>query len=170
MAHGDKHRTIPDPISQEFQCVLLMLAERNRRYWHIKHLLEATRDEHRDRNYYCYGGGRVLVSEISPWVYKAAYSGPVSAECYIALREHTSKVVRNARSVVLDMTAVLDTSVAPIPPKRGLAPGVIICRPDQLKAWQGYAAGMLERGTTRIVFLEAECLDALAMARALAGV
>lgn len=149
----------------------MLATERLRRYWHVKHLLEATRDEHRGRNYYCWGGGRVHVGEVFPYVYKATYSGPVSAECYLALRAHTSKVVKDARSVVLDMAAVLDTAVAaPIPPKVGLPPGVIICRPDQLKAWQGYAAGMLERGTTRIVFLDSEREKALILAQALAGV
>lgn len=151
----------------------MLATERARRYWHVKHLLEASRPSHKDKHYYCWGGGRVHVSEVAPGVYRVAYGGAVSAECFYAMRSHAVAASAGARSIMLDATAMLSTSceTIPIPPDSGLrdlVPGVIVCRPDQHAAWSAYAAAMLERKVTRCVFLDHERADALLVAQAFA--
>lgn len=129
----------------------------------------------RGTNIYHCGAGRVTIRRLPTGVAMAAYSGVIGVKCFDNLRQTVIEATRGASVIILDMTAMLSTTVLvpPIPAdlyQANAVPGVVICREDQISVWQNYAGAVAELGIMRIVVLDSERALAQSVANSLAGV
>ena len=120
------------------------------------------------------GAGRARVENLGDGLMQAVYSGAIGVAAFANLRGDVIHATEGARVILIDMTAVLATSVLvpPIPTsvyRANHAPGVVICRKDQLAVWRKYAQEGAQIGVTRLVFSDALRPLALAAAQALLG-
>ena len=121
------------------------------------------------------GPARVRVRTLQNGIFSVVYSGVIGAMSFASLRQNVILATLEARGLLIDMTAVLSTCVLvpPIPTSlypSNSAPGVVVCRVDQLTTWQQYASDIAGHGIMRIVFLDSERALAQSVARSLAGV
>lgn len=120
------------------------------------------------------GVGRVRVRILQNGIASIKYSGVIGDTCFANLRQNVITATLGAKVLLIDMTAVLSTHVLvpPIPaslyPVKA-APGVVICRVDQLELWRQYSVDIGRHGVKRAVFPDEQRALALSMAQTLAG-
>lgn len=120
------------------------------------------------------GAGRVRVRTLPDGIASVKYSGAIGEGSFASLRQNVVVATIGAKALLIDMTAVLSTThlVPPIPaslyPAKA-APGVVICRDDQLSVWRQYSVDIGRLGVKRAVFPDALRDLALSTAQTLAG-
>lgn len=121
------------------------------------------------------GSGQVRVRDLGQGVWSATYSGVIGEKSFAELRLEALFATQSAKSIVVDMTAALSTmALYPEAPKESckfhVAPGVVICRPDQIEVWERYAIEVRKFKIARVVFLETGRAMAREFAAVVAGV
>ena len=117
---------------------------------------------------FTHGAGRVKVRNGCV----VTYYGVITAVSFSYLRAMVIAATHGARSLFFDMSAVVDTStLVPRIPDGSRpytqAPGVIVCREDQMVIWRGYADKLAEQGVIRVLFLPAQLPLALCCVEAM---
>lgn len=155
------------------------VVQRHVRIAHYSALVEAsrTRKERRARaraatQVFSRNGGRVKVHEMAGGVISVKYSGVIGECNFGILRKSVLESTQSAGVLLIDMSCILQTTLVAPPIPVGVyqaaqAPGVVICRDDQLKTWREYAKEAAEFGITRVVFSDHRRAQALRAAQVL---
>lgn len=155
------------------------VVHRHVRIAHYTALVEASRTRKERRamaraatQVFVSGSGRVKVRELVGGVVSVKYSGVIGDVNFDFLRKNVLVATQPARALLIDMSAILSTTVIVPPIPSNLyqfspAPGVVICRHDQLKIWREYAKDVSEFGVIRVVFSDQRREQALRAAQVL---
>ncbi len=104
-----------------------------------------------------YNGGRVACENFRGLV-EAAYTGPMTAQAFDALRTEALHECSAAQAFVVRLDkSLIAMQAAPVEAgsySANDAPGAMIVRPDQFAFWSAYARRVAQFGVMRSVWLE----------------